>query len=252
MQVIQARARSAPSAPIASIAGAGVVGAVCVGLGLVFTYLTLTTPVVMEISRLGQGRIGSVAGALVWALAFLIPGSFVVFGVARLVSAIESSLAVRPRHRVTPVASLAGELPDEYSLVRDVRLPDRRLIAEVVVGPAGLLVVEELPPAEATRHRGPYWEVRLATGRWIPIENPIERAERDAAGIKSWIRSLEEDLSPRMYAAVIADGHRIDRTSEVAVLSREQIPAFLAAMPAIRQMTPERRARITQILTEAS
>ena len=138
-----------------------------------------------------------------------------------------------------------------YSVAEGVRLPDRRVVPEVVVGPAGVLVVEELPPPAVSRHRGPYWEVRLAIGRWIPIENPVERAARDAARLKNWLRSEGEDLSPRMYAAVIADGHEVERTNEVAVLTRDQIPAFLAAMPPINHMTRERRARITNLLRQS-
>jgi hypothetical protein len=249
MEVIQARTRGTPAAGYTRIAVAMLVGALLVGVGLAVGYLALTTPLVPAISRLGQGRIGSVGGALTWALAFLVPGVLVIAGVARLASALELQIALRgPRQR--PVASLAGELPDDYSVAEGVRLPDRRVLPEVVVGPAGLLVVEELPPAAVSRHRGPYWEVRLAIGRWIPIENPVDRAARDAARLKNWLRSQEEDLSPRMYAAVIADGHEIERTNEVAVLTRDQIPGFLAAMPPLRHMTPERRARITALLRQ--
>jgi hypothetical protein len=168
------------------IAAAGI-GAVFVGLGLATAYVVLTTPLVLWVSRLGQGRLGSVGGGLVWALAFLVPGSMVVFGVTRLISAFETLIALRPP-RPAPVASVADKLPDDYALVERVRLPDRRVVPEVVVGPAGLLIVEELPPREASRHRGPYWEVRLPTGRWRPIENPVDRAARDAARLKNWLR----------------------------------------------------------------
>jgi hypothetical protein len=249
MEVIQARKRGSPTAGYTRIVVAALIGALLVGVGLAVAYLALSTPIVATISRLGQGRIGSVGGALTYALAFLIPGSLVVAGVSRIASALDLQDALRgPRKR--PVASLAGELPDDYSVAEGVRLPDRRVVPEVVVGPAGLLVVEELPPSAASRHRGPYWEVRLAIGRWIPIENPVERAARDAARLKNWLRSEEEDLSPRMYAAVIADGHEVERTNEVAVLTRDQIPAFLAAMPPIHHMTRERRARITNLLRQ--
>ena len=250
MHVIQVRTRGAPATAYTGIAFAGFVGAVFLGIGLAAAYIALTTPLVVELSRLGQGRIGSLAGALVFALAILIPGTFVVIGIARLVAAVERSLALLPP-RERPVAAMANRLPDHYAVIEGVRLPDRRVIPEVVVGPAGLLVVEELPPAHATRNRGHFWEVRLATGRWRHIENPIERAARDAARLQNWLRSEGEDLSPRMYAAVVTDGHTLERTNEVAVLTREQIPAFLAAMPPIHYMTPEHRTRLTEILQQA-
>jgi hypothetical protein len=249
MEVIQARTRGTPAADYTRLGIALLVGALLVGIGLAVGYLALTTPLVATISRLGQGRVGSVGGALTWALAFLIPGSLIVTGVVRLMAALDLQISLRPA-RKRPVASLANELSDEYSVAEAVRLPDRRVVPEVVVGPAGVLVVEELPPAAASRHRGPYWEVRLAIGRWIPIENPVDRAARDAARLKNWLRSQEEDLSPRMYAAVVADGHEVERTNEVAVLTRDQIPGFLAAMPPIHHMTPERRARIANLLRQ--
>jgi hypothetical protein len=249
MEVIQARPRGTPALDSSRVVVAIVIGAVLVGVGLAAGYIALSTPLVAAVSRLGEGRIGSVGGALTWALAFLIPGSLVVAGAVRLVAALELQVALRPA-RQRPVASLAKELPDDYTVAEGVRLPDRRVVPEVVVGPAGVLVVEELPPPTASRHRGPYWEVRLAIGRWIPIENPVDRAARDAARLKNWLRSQEEDLSPRMYAAVVADGHDVERTNEVAVLTRDQIPGFLAAMPPIHHMTPERRARIANLLRQ--
>lgn len=251
MQVVRSGRRRKPATRYVAAFVAVVVGSMFLGAGVAITYVALTTPVVSDLARLGQGQVGSpLAGTLVWALAFVVPGSLVVFGLARLVSALELSLALRgsgPR----PVASLARQLPDDYTVAEEVRLPDRRVIPEIVVGPHGLALIEELPPRRASRQRGPYWEVRLLSGRWVPIENPLDRAARDSERLRRWIRSLEEDFSPRVYAAVVGDGHRVERTNEVAVLTRDQIPAFLAALPPVRHMTPERRARLVEVLRQA-
>ncbi len=229
-----------------------VVGTLFLGAGIAITYVALTTSVVSDLARLGQGRVGSpLAGILVWALAFIVPGSLVVLGLARLVFAVELSLALRGSG-LPPVASLAAQLPDDYTVAEDVRLPDRRVIPEVVVGPHGLALIEELPPSRASRQRGPYWEVRLLSGRWVPIENPLDRAARDSERLRRWIRSLEEDFSPRVYAAVVGDGHRVDRTSWVAVVTRDQIPGFLGALPPVRHMTRERQARLVELLRQAA
>ncbi|MDQ3871837.1 MAG: NERD domain-containing protein [Chloroflexota bacterium] len=236
---------------VAALVGV-VVGCMFLGAGVAMTYVALTTPVVSDLARLGQGRVGSpLGGTLVWALAFIVPGTLIVLGLARLLSAVELSLALRGS-ALRPVASLAARLSDDYTVAEDVRLPDRRIIPEVVVGPHGLALIEELPPHRASRQRGPYWEVRLLSGRWVPIENPFDRAARDAERLRSWIRSLEEDFSPRVYTAVVGDGHRVDRTNEVAVVTRDQIPGFLAALPPVRHMTHERQARLVELLRRAA
>jgi hypothetical protein len=251
VQVVGSRARRKPASRYVAAVAGGIVGGVVLGAGVAFAFVALTTPVVSDLARLGQGRVGSpLAGTLVWALAFIVPGTLVVLGLAQLVAALELALALRGS-RLRPVASLARQLPDDYTVAEEVRLPDRRVIPEVVVGPHGLALIEELPPAKVSRRRGPYWEVRLLGGRWVPIENPLDRAARDSERLRRWLQSLEEDFSPRVYAAVVTDGHRVDRTNEVAVLARDQIPAFLAALPPVRHMTPDRRARLVELLTQS-
>jgi hypothetical protein len=59
-----------------------------------------------------------------------------------------------------------------------------------------------------------------------------------------------EDFVPRISVAVVADDRRVTRTSEVAVLRPEELPGFLAAQPALRQMSPDRRRRIEALLRE--
>lgn len=251
MQVVASGRPRKPATRYVGAVATLLVGSFFLGAGVAIAYVALTTPVVSELARLGQGRAGSpLAGMLVWTLAFVVPGSLVVLGLVRLVDALELVLALRGS-RLRPVASLARQLPDDYTVAEEVRLPDRRVIPEVVVGPHGLALIEELPPARASRQRGPYWEVRLLSGRWVPIENPLDRAARDSERLRRWVRSLEEDFSPRVYAAVVADGHRVERTSEVAVLARDQIPAFLAALPPVRHMTPDRRTRLVELLTQS-
>jgi hypothetical protein len=250
MQVIRARRSSTPVTTHLAILGALAIGALCLGAGLAIAYVALTTPLVADLSILGQGRLGRpLGGTLVWALAFLVPGTLVVFGIAQLWLATERWLALRDA-RPRPVAALASTLSDEYSVIQNLRLPDRRLLPEVVVGPHGILLVEELPPVKATRRHGPYWEVRLRTGRWVPIENPVERAARDAERLRSWLGSAEESFAPRTYVAVIADGHQIERDGVVGVLDRQQLPGYLASMPPARQMTPDRRQRLIELLRE--
>jgi hypothetical protein len=189
-------------------------------------------------------------GALVWGLAFLVPGVLLVIGFARLARATDRALDLRTRRR--PAASLRRRLSNEYSVAQAVNLPDGRILPEVVIGPHGLMLVAELPPPRFTRVSGQSWEVRLDDGRWVPIENPVERAARDAERLRNWITHEEEDFSPRTYAAVIGDGHEVARTPQVAVVPRKDLPDLLRALPPARQMTAERRQRLEEMFRSAS
>jgi hypothetical protein len=246
MQVIQAPQAGGRMSSLA--VGATVTfGVLLLGAGLAIGYMALTTSFIADVSELGRDQVTRpVVGTLAWALAFLVPGLLVVFGLARLMGGLERAFGRRRRPR--PVASIAGQLTDEYSVAQAVRLPDGRLLPEVVVGPQGLVVVHSLPPAKVSRVTGRSWEVRLTNGRWLPIEHPVDRAARDAERLRAWLKAQEESIALRVYAAVIADGHDLARTPEVAVVTREQLPGYLVGMPAARQMTPDRRDAIVDLL----
>jgi hypothetical protein len=188
-------------------------------------------------------------GMLAFAVAFLLPGRLVVGGLERLTRAL-GPIAPRRRGR-GPVASIRRRLPDDFTVVAAVRTPDGRRIPEVVVGPNGLIVVEALPPLRAVRIQGRSWEVRLSNGRWLSIEHPLDRAARDADRLRSWLSTEWESFSPRVYAAVVADGHDVARLPDVAVVTRRELAAFLVSMPASRAMTPDRRAAILDLFAAA-
>ena len=59
-----------------------------------------------------------------------------------------------------------------------------------------------------------------------------------------------EDYTPRFTAVCISDDDRLRRTSEVAVIRRDQLAEFLHAQPALRQMTADRRDRIAGLLRD--
>ena len=201
-----------------------------------------------EFLRLGSSRQEQqLLGTLGWALAFLVPGTIAVLGLATMWRAVDR---LPRRRRTRPAAALAGQLSDDYAVVEGVRLPDGRDVPEIVVGPHGLTLVEELPPARVSRPGSHHWEVRVAGGRWLTIENPLDRAARDGERLRRWLGAHFEDFLPRITVAVVADDERVSRTAEVAVLSAAQLPRFLAAQPSVRQMTADRRARIETLLRE--
>ena len=246
MQVIRAagpQRRGAASSVVARL----LAGLILLAIAAVIVWYIVTTKALDGLDRVGNSVLEQqLLGTLAWGLAFLVPGAFAVLGLLSIVRAVEG----RPRRRRHgPVASLEA-LSDEYTVAEDVRLPDGRLVPEIVVGPHGLTVVEELPPAAVSRPGTHGWELRGAGGRWLNIEDPLDRAARDGERVRRWLGTHMEDFVPRISVAVVADDRRVARTSEVAVLRPEELPGFLAAQPALRQMSPDRRRRIEALLRE--
>jgi hypothetical protein len=110
-----------------------------------------------------------------------------------------------------------------------------------------------LPPAETTRIRNGHWEAR-GTKRWIPLEDPLERASRDAERVRRWLAHDDADFVVKTYAAVVAASPtvQVQRTASCAVLTPDQLPAWIASLPAQRSLTPGRIERIVQMVREAA
>ena len=248
MQVLRAGATSRPRLALVPLLAAFLIGVVLVGAGVAAAWVAMTGTLLNDASLLGRGPVvRPVVGGLAFALAFLIPAVLVVAGLARVVRAIDGATGRRMRRG--PVATLSRRLPNDYAVVAAVRTPEKRLIPEIVVGPTGIVVVEPLPPVRASRVHGRSWEVRLSNGRWLPIENPLDRASRDAERLRGWLSSEWESWAPRVYAAVVADGHEVSRLPDVAVVTREELGAFLTSMPVSKSMTPDRRRDVIELLS---
>lgn len=244
--IVAASPRPRARTPSLARAVAGGVLLVIIGLGVVG--LIVATGVMQSVGQVGDSRITQqLFGTATWGLAFLIPGLFIVLGLARIVRAVEA----RPRpKRDRPAASQRGRISDEFMVAQAVRLPDGRTIPEVVVGPHGLTVVEEVPPRHASRQGSHHWEVRDRSGRWNAVEHPLDRASRDVERLRRWLGSQMEDYTPRFTAVCIADDDRVARNTDVAVIRRNQLADFLDAQPPLRQMTLDRRDRIAGLLRE--
>jgi len=133
-----------------------------------------------------------------------------------------------------------------------VRLPDGSRIPDVVVGPHGVAFFERLPPLEAVRRSGERWDVRFSDGRWRPIENPLQRAARDAERLRRHLGAAERDFVVRVQAAVIGDPAAVARAEGCAVVPLEDVPAWIAALPAQRALSPERVAHVRDVLATAA
>jgi hypothetical protein len=227
------------------------VGLALLGGAVAVAYLAFATPLVDRVMPSGRPEAGQVfSGMIVWAFALFGPAAFGLVGIARVASSAGAILG-GSRHR-TPAARHAAHLPDDYVVASRLVLGDGRMIPELVVGPFGVAVLEELPPAAATRrHRGT-WEIRVADGRWRPIQNPLDRASRDAESVRRWIASDDRDFVVKVHAAVVGPtGSEIPRTPTCAMIGQAQVPAWLAALPPQRTLTPTRRARLLELIQTA-
>jgi hypothetical protein len=243
MQVLPSRRAAGPRVSVPSIVFGGLFGAGLIGVGLWLGYLALSTSIVqrlMEAPRPGPAQVA--LGVIAWAVALTAPACFVIVGSVRLLRAVEP--LSRPRRR--SVSSLSGTLSDQYVAATRVHLPDGRVIPELVIGPHGVAIFEELPPPSVSRHTGGRWEVRFTDGRWVPLENPLDRAARDADRVRRWLATDDRDFVVKVYAAAIATDRSVMRSPTCAVITRDEVPAFLAALPAQRSLTPSRLDRIVE------
>jgi hypothetical protein len=248
MPVLAAARPSRRPRALAAAALAAVAGAALVLAGVVLGYVAFASGFVDGFASPRPGAAQSILGVAAWAIALVAPSLLVILGAVRLVGGLDDLIGSRPRPR--PAARVADRLPGDHVVVSRVRLPDGRLVPELVVGPFGVAVVEELPPKEATRQRGGRWEVRTAVAGWQPMESPVDRATRDAERVRRWLAHEDHDHVVRVYAAVVAN-ESLARSPECAVVTSEQLPGWLASLPPQRSLNQDRRDRIVELL-EAS
>jgi len=243
VQVIVSSRTARP--PLGAVLVGVVVGGVLLLGGLFLAWVAFATPVLTGLTpnatRPSPTQLA--LGGAIWALTLVAPPAFAIVGVLRIGRVVRAlTVKVRPR-AVTRVASAVG---DDYVAAPDVLLPDGRIVRDVILGPFGLAVINELPHPRATRHAGYTWEIRGPNGRWLPMENPMERASRDAERVRRWFGAVERDYVIRTYAAVVSLETDVARTPSCAVVTPEQIPAWLASLPPSRALTPDRRAELVE------
>ena len=184
-----------------AIVSGTLVGAILVAGGLALAYLAVATPLLVLLLPSGRTGPGQVAtGVVVMALALVAPLVFVAVGTTRLARLI-ASLRKKAEDRST-LERLADSLPADVVGASDVPLPDGRSIPAMLIGPFGVVVLRECPPTSMTRVSGTAWELRTRAG-WVPIENPLERAARDAERVRHWLSDDDRDFLVKAYAAVV-------------------------------------------------
>lgn len=249
MEVIQ------PSQParrpsMAPLLGGTVIGTVLIVTGIVLAYIAVATPAlrsVMPEGRLNPGQIAT--GAAVWAIALVAPAGFVFVGTNRLVRILAAVRGRIPR-RSAAVRALDG-VSDDVIVATGISLPDGRSVSELVIGPFGGAVIRELPPAAVTRIREGRWELRTRRG-WISIENPLDRAVRDAERVRRWLGHDDADFVVKVYAAVVGPEPTVTRTTDCAVLAPDQVVAWINALPPQRSLTEGRREQVVETVRAAA
>ena len=224
-----------------SLAGGIVAGTVLIVSGLTLAYATLATPLVTSLA--GGGRFGGtpgIGGAAAWSLGVAGMALFLGVGAARLAEVLAS---IKPARR-SKDHPLAAGLPDDVQLIQGLDVGDGRAVPLVLVGGFGAAVVRELPAPGTTRRQGAYWEAHTPDG-WIRIDNPLDRAARDAERVRRWFSQDDRDFVVRVYAAVVAPDATVPRTPTCAVITTGQLPAWLASLPVLRSLTDARRAQLT-------
>lgn len=225
----------------ALVAAAGVLVYLVFGENFVDRFMPTGRPTTYEL----------VAGALAWTFALTAPAGFGLVGVARLATAFDRWRARRPR--MTPAMRLRRAIGDDHVVATGVRLPDgSRVVPELVVGPFGAAIIEELPPPGAVMSRGVRsWEVRIGNGHIRTIENPLERAAHDAERVRAWLSPDDSDHVIKVYAAVVGKDPRVERSAAVALIEPSQVAEWLSSLPPAKSLDSGRRDRIVREIRAA-
>ena len=209
---------------------------VAAGLGLAFLML--------ETSLAPGSRSGTLRGAmapLIWALALLAGGAFLVAATSRL--AVIAATRRSGRRGRSPMAAALGSMPPDVVVATDVVPTEGRPIPELVVGPFGVAVIHELGRSDVIRQIGTSWERRTRDG-WILTEHPLDRAERDAERVRHWLAHGDLDFVVRVHAALITADPSMLRSPLCAVITETRIPDWIAALPRQRSLTVGRRQQV--------
>lgn len=249
MEVIQSShaVRRPAMAPLLS---GTVIGTILIVVGVVMAWLALATPALNSVLPSGRLNVGQMAtGMVIWTIALIGPALCVLLGASRLVR-ILASLRERTPRRSALLRALDA-LPDDVVVASGLTLDDGRGVSLLVLGAFGAAVLRELPPAPVTRIREGRWELKGRRG-WITLENPLERAARDAERVRRWLGHDDADFVVKVYAAVVGTGWSLTRTSDCAVLTPSEVSAWIGALPPQRSLTEGRREQIVDMVREAA
>lgn len=245
MQVIVAPGTITGSDRVA-VAHSALVAVLLILAGVALAWLFLGTSIMSGFVPNGRpSTIQAILGVLAWGVAIVVPAGLTIVGFARIAATVEMIQSLQPR-LMTP--RLTQSLGPDHLAATDLILPGGRRIHELVLGPFGIAVLGDVPPANLSRRVGTRWEIRGDHGRWLSIEAPLDRASRDAERVRGWLAGDDRDFLVRVYAAIVTDDRRVERTPTCAVVAPGNLAAWLEALPGQRGLTLQRRERLVELI----
>ncbi len=242
--------RTADRPSVAPLLRGTILGTLLIVSGMAAAYLAFATPLLGSVLPIGRPNAGEMmTGVVIWSLALVAPSVFVLAGMSRLARILASIQRQIPR-RSAALRAL-DRLSGDLTVANDLTLPDGRDVSDVVLGAFGAAIIRELPPAAVTRIREGRWELRTSR-RWIALENPLDRASRDAERVRRWLANDDTDFVVKVYAAVVGPTPTVARTPSCAVLAPEQLADWITGLPPQRSLTQGRRERVLEIAREAA
>ena len=209
--------------------------------GLALAFLTIETPLGIAPGHgpLGGGRLSCPMARSCGSSALVAGAGLLMAGTDRLAGIVA---AVRwSRTDGSPLHQAPSRLPADVDVVRGVVPHDGRPVPTLVVGPFGVAVIAEMePPRPTPPGRSGRWQARTSEG-WSPTEQPVDQAAREADRVRHWLNHGELDFVVRVYAALVTTDATIPRSPLCAVLTAEQVPAWIASLPRQRSITDGRR-----------
>jgi len=222
------------------------VSALLVFVGGLLGWVIVVTPIISSLMPgFRPNPLQIATGVIAFAFAIVVPAGLVILGVARAVATLELLGILRPSAQAP---RLVGRLDDRFYVATALRLPDGRYIHELVLGPFGLAVLGDVPPADLSRVVGGRWELRHGRRGWKPIESPLDRTSRDAERIRRWMGGEDQDFVVKVYAVVVSDDPRVERTSTCVVVPPAQVAEWLESLPVQRGLTESRHAELVELI----
>lgn len=228
-----------PRRHLGSLVGGTIIGAGLVAAGLGLTFLIIDTSLVarlVPVSRTGSS--GMTIALMIWALAIIAGAGLAISGTKRLASTV-AAVRAGSQHR-SPMVRALSTLPDDVIVETQVVLQGGRPIPELVIGAFGVAVVHELGGHRVLRRVGQSWETRTRDG-WLPAEHPLDGVERDAERVRHWITLSDLGFVVRVHAALVTVDASMLRSPLCAVITEDQIPDWIAALPRQRTLSAGRR-----------
>jgi hypothetical protein len=219
-------------------------GSILAATGLVAAYLTIATPLVSRlIPDASPGGSHVAIGFGVWSFSLIAGGALLVSGTSRL-AAILTTLK-RGRVLGGPAARALGSIAGDVVVVADVVPGEGGPIPELVIGAFGVAVIHTLSPSRKGRRESAGaggWDSRQ--DGWQAVDDPLAGAMRDSDRVRRWLSEADLDFVVRVYAAMVVRDRTLERSPTCAVITNEQIPAWIASLPRQRTLTTGRRARL--------